>query len=239
MTPSTLRDMEIATLRVLSKEAKQHKINLIGSPYQRGALEISLDEAFTHEARELADRAFESLRAKSFIRPTYADLVNPELWVEITTSGQDALDRRVLDELDGALAKISAHLVELRAGAWEAASSNRSDSLRQSAHSGRELIDQVLKEGAPDQVITSAPGYIPDSTSKTGVTRRHRLKHLMRNTEDGASESSLKIAEKACDLVLAVDDRLKAIAQGRDMPPKQDIVDALRTAEIALRAVLL
>jgi hypothetical protein len=67
MTPSTLRDMEIATLRVLSKEAKQHKINLIGSPYKRGALEISLDEAFTHEARELADRAFESLKAKSFI----------------------------------------------------------------------------------------------------------------------------------------------------------------------------
>jgi hypothetical protein len=239
MTPSTLREMEIAILTVLSKGANQHKSNLIGSRHQRGNLEASLDEAFTLEARQLADRAFDSQKAKSFIRPTYADLANPELWVEITDSGRDAFNRGVMDDLDVALAKISVHLIELRAGAWEAVSSNRSDSLRQAAHSGRELIDQTLKAGASDQIIMSAPGYVRDLTSKTGVTRRHRLKHLMSTAKVSTSESSLKIAEKGCDLVLAVDDRLMAMAHGRDMPLKQDIVDALLAAEIALRAVLL
>jgi hypothetical protein len=187
----------------------------------------------------LADRAFEALKAKSLIRPTYGDLISPEFWVEITSSGREALERGALDPLDSALQKISSHLVELRAGAWEAVSSGRADSLRQAAHSGRELIDQVLKEGAPDNILKKEPDFVPDSSSSTGVTRKHRLKYLMKKFKRTESGSSLRIADEACDLVIAVDERLKGLSHARDMPPKQDIVDALQAAEVALRALLL
>lgn len=239
MEPLTLRGMELAILRVLSKTNKEHKMNLIGRPYQRGSLELSLDTTFDPETRELADRAFESLKARSLIRPTYGDLINPELWVEITSSGREALERGALDQLDSVLLKISPHLVEVRAGAWEAVSSGRADSLRQAAHSGRELMDQVLKEGAPAEILKNEPGFVPDNSSSTGVTRKHRLKYLMKRYKGIESTSSLRIADEACDLVIAVDDRLKGLSHSRDMPPKQDIVDALEAAEVALRALLL
>lgn len=235
----TLRDMELAILRVLSTTKSAHKINLIGRPYQRGGLELSLDTTFDPDTRQLADQAFEALKEKKLIRPTYGDLINPELWVEITPSGRDALERGVIDSLDSALLKISPHLVEVRAGAWEAVSSGRADSLRQAAHSGRELIDQVLKEGAPDEKIRNEPDFIANSSSSTGITRKHRLKYLMKKFKGTESKSSLHIADKAIDLVIAVDDQLKGLSHSRDMPPKDDIIDALQEAEVALRALLI
>jgi hypothetical protein len=69
--------MEMAILKLLFDGKQQHKINLIGRPYQRGLLEHCLGTTFDPETRQLADRAFEALKAKSFIRPTYGDLVNP------------------------------------------------------------------------------------------------------------------------------------------------------------------
>lgn len=233
-----LRSMEMTILKLLSDGKQQHKMNLIGRPYQRGPLEECLGTTFDTETRQLADRAFEALRAKSFIRPTYGDLVNPELWVEITAAGRDALARGALDALDAALIRISPHLAEMRAGAWEAVHSGRADSLRQAAHSGRELIDQVLKEGAPDDQIKVQPNFVADSSSSTGVTRKHRLKFLMKTFKETESASALTVAEKAIDLIIAVDDRLKAASHSRDVPSKQDIVDALNAAEVALRALL-
>jgi hypothetical protein len=231
--------MELAILKLLSRTNKEHKMNLIGRSYQRGSLEYSLNTTFDPDTRDLADQAFETLKARSLIRPPYGDLVNPELWVEITSSGREALERGAIDPLDSVLLEISPHLVEVRAGAWEAVSSGRSDSLRQAAHSGRELIDQVLKEGAPDDLLKEQPDFVPDSSSSTGVTRKHRLKYLMKKYKGTESKSSLRIAEEAYDLLIAVDDRLKGLSHSRNMSPKQDIVDALQTAEVALRAILL
>ena len=70
-----------------------HKINLIGRPYQRGDLESSLDVSFTPETRVRAAQAFDELKRDGFIVPTYADLVDPENWVEITEAGIDYLNR--------------------------------------------------------------------------------------------------------------------------------------------------
>jgi hypothetical protein len=234
----TLRSMEMAILKLLSDGRQQHKINLIGRPYQRGPLEQSLETTFDAETRQVADRAFETLKAKSFIRPTYGDLVNPELWVEITSAGRAALEHGALDVLDSSLIRISPHLAEIRAGAWEAVNSGRADSLRQAAHSGRELIDQVLKEGAPDEQVKAQADFIADTSSSTGVTRKHRLKFLMKIYKGMDSASELSVAEKAIDLVIAVDDRLKGASHARNVPPKQDIVDALNAAEVALRTLL-
>ena len=53
------------------------------------------------------------------------------------------------------------------------------------------------------------------------------------------SDSDLEVADRACDLVVATDDRLKAIAHGRDSVDRGDIKDALVAAEIALRRILI
>ena len=87
--------------------------------------------------------------------------------------------RNALNELDEALLNIDPHLVEIRRGAWAVLASSYPDSLRQAEHSGRELIDQTLKTGAPSSEITSEARFVADVSSKEGVTRRMRIRHLM------------------------------------------------------------
>lgn len=183
--------------------------------------------------------AFNELEQADLIRPTYTDLVDPEAWVDITDAGRHALEQRHLDGLDAALDAVAPNLVEIRAGAWAAVVSGRPDALRQAAHSARELIDQTLKTGAPDDAITALPWYSPNRTSTTGVTRRHRLRYLMETRRGATSDAELRVAEQACKLVLETDDRLKAIAHSRDAVAVSDVRGALLAAEIDLRRVLL
>ena len=96
----------------------------------------------------------------------------------------------------------------------------------------------MLKEGAPDDAVKGAADYKPDSGSRSGVTRRHRMRFLMRKFA-APSDSKLEYAEAAFDLLLAVDDRLKATAHAREVPSKRDVNDALTAAESALRILLL
>lgn len=238
MEPFSLRSMKFTILKALSANSKQHKINLIGRPYQQGGLEYHLNRRFQTEDRVQADRAFEELKADGLIRPTYDDIVDPENWVEITEAGHQAIERHALDDLDSALQRISPHLVELRDGAWAAIASRRPDAIRQAAHSGRELIDQTLRIGAPDEEVKAQPGFTPDLSSNSGITRRHRIIYLMKRYCGRISDTDLNVVEKACDLVLAVDRRLMAFAHASQIPPLMDVQDSLRCAEIALRRIL-
>ncbi len=52
------------------------------------------------------------------------------------------------------------------------------------------------------------------------------------------SESELRVVEVACDLVLAVDNRLKAFAHSREVLLVSEVKDSLNAAEIALRGLL-
>ena len=99
------------------------------------------------------------------------------------------------------------------------------------------MIDQALKLGAPDDDVKLEAGFVPDPSSKSGITRRQRLRLLMKRRRGAASDSDLVIAEKACDLVLAIDEKLKAFAHGRSDPNPGDVRDSLEAAEIALRRV--
>lgn len=217
-----------------------NKINLLGRAFERGRgiLERNLGVTFEPHERAQADRAFEELKIDGLIRPTYRDLVAPEDWVEISEAGREALSRGTLDELDRALREINPRLVEIRAGAWAAIRSAQPDAIRQAAHSGRELIDQTLKEGPPDNEVRADPSFVPDASSKSGITRRHRLKVLMRKCRGEVSDSDLAIAERAIDLMLALDDRLISAAHSRLAASRQDVRDALEGAEIALRRIL-
>lgn len=240
MSAHTLRSLKLAILETMGREPKrpEHKVNLIGRPDQPGHLEHHLSCVFDSSSRQQAYRAIEQLQRDGLVTPTFADLVAPEAWLVLTERGQTALRRRALDPLDEALAAISPHLVEVRAGAWSAVASSEPDALRQAAHSARELIDQTLKLSAPDEQVKAEPWYQSDATSRSGVTRRHRLRFLMERNRLAQSEGELRIAEKACDLVLAIDKRLQAISHARETPVGTDVEDAMLAAEIALRRVL-
>lgn len=237
----TLRELKFAILALLSGAlgGKLNKVNVLGRPDQAGALEAHLGVVFRDEDRALAYRAFGQLHANGLIQPTLDDLIAPESWFVITARGTTAWESRALDKLDECLMSLSANLVEMRAGAWSAIASNEPDSLRQAAHSGRELIDQVLKIAAPDESVARERDFVRDPTSASGFTRRQRLRYIMRSYRRSESDSELRVAERACDLVLAIDDRLKALAHSRGLPPRSDVEDAMLGAEIALRRILI
>jgi hypothetical protein len=235
----SIRSLKFAILKCLASERRaQHKFTLIGQGNAASPVESVVGLEFNPAQRHLAVLAFNELEASELIRPTYSDMLNPEEWVEITEGGREALRRQQLDSLDGVLGEIAPHLVELRAGAWSAIASNRPDALRQAAHSGRELIDQVLKEGAPDEIVRNQSWFQPAKDSRSGITRRQRLRFLMESRRQTVSDSDLEVADRACDLVMATDDKLKAIAHGRGPVDNMDVRDALVAAEIALRRIL-
>lgn len=232
------RQMKFAILEILAGTRSQHKMNIIGHADTGGIIDTRLEMTLSVEDRFMADQAFEELKTAGLIRPTYRDVVNPEQWVEITEKGKTALERRALDDLDIKLREISPHLVEIRDGAHSAAVSSNPDSSRQAAHSGRELIDQVLTLGARDTDVRKQSWFVPDKTSANGITRRHRLKYLMQLHRHAESDVDLATAEKAIDLVLEIDKGLTARAHLRT-GLSEDIRDLLTAAEIALRKVLL
>lgn len=231
--------LKFAILEALASGGHQHKFNLIGKDYHPGGLESRLGVRFDAAQRHTAVVAFDSLKVAGLIQPSYSDLVDPDSWVEVTDAGRRALERRELDALDVALARVALNLVEVREGAWASVMSGLPDSSRQASHSARELIDQVLKQGAPDADVRGMSGFVEDRTSTNGITRRHRLRYLMGKYRSTASDSELRVAEQACEFVLATDDRLKALAHSRKPVPVSDVRDALQAAEIALRRILL
>jgi broad specificity phosphatase PhoE len=232
-------ELKLLILRIFEKgHPTRHKYDVLGKPYTPGELERALKTEFSSKVRNTARKALEELVGGDFLRPTMSDLVFPDDWLEITAKRRLALARNALDELDEVLLKIDPHLVEIRRGAWSALASNHPDSLRQAAHSGRELIDQTLKLGAPNVEITACQDFVQDSSSKDGVTRRMRIRHLMGKYRGQVSESDIAVAEKAGDLVAVIDNKLTSASHARSAPIAQEVKDALTTAEIALRNVL-
>jgi Predicted pPIWI-associating nuclease len=234
----TLHELKLWVLREVAATSQPvHKFNLIGRNGMGGPLEWQFGRAITPEERALAVRAFDELKAADLIRPTYADLSEPENWVTITDKGKQALEKGALDQLDQILMSISPHLLEVRRGAWSALASSQPDSFRQAAHSARELIDQVLKEGAPDATVM-ADSEFAGHNRKADVTRKDRLKFLMRKFRGEVSESDVGIADKTIELVLEIDRKLIALAHARSSPQRRDVEDCVQLAESALRRVL-
>ena len=235
-----IHGLKITILEALDAASPRalNKLNLIGRPQQRGDLESRLGKEFDAQERSLAVKAFDELKSAGFIVPTFSDIAAPEDWVVMTDAGRAALKRNALDDLDEALRRINPYLLEIRRGAWTALDATHPDSLRQAAHSARELIDQVLKEGVSDEEIRSEPGFQADPRSSSGITRRMRMKRLMRKCRGGVSDSDLKVAEESVDFVLAIDDKLKAAAHSRLAPINAEVRGSLEIAEKMLRRLL-
>ncbi len=151
-------DIKMAILDMLSKTKQANKFNMLGRG-GRGDLENHLKVSFTDREKAIAGMAFEQLKMDGLIGPTYKDIIDPENWLEITDAGRKAFNRRALDDLDEALRKIDPALCKLRHGAISASLSTQPDSIRQAAHSARELINQVLHILAPLDDIKQQPGF--------------------------------------------------------------------------------
>ena len=242
MTRYTIRELKFAILEALMKKPEKHdyKMNIIGRPFPNGdgAVENQLKTKFTNEERALAGKAFEILKNNFLISSPYNNINDPENWVKITSKGEEALKLKAFDELDILLSKINPNLKELREGAWSSILSDEPDSIRQAAHSARELIDQVIKESVSDEQIVSDTKFIKDKSSSSGITRRHRLKFIMNKESKHCSKSDLIVLEKACDLILALDDKLKGLSHSRKIPQLQEAKDSIILVEIALRILL-
>jgi hypothetical protein len=241
MHPFTTRQLNFGILRAAQSSNRVNRFNVLGGRgSSRGGLEYVLDADLDPDERQKAGLAFDDLVRGGKLRCTYSDLVATGEWFEITEAGRAALERQALDDLDEALLKIGPQLVELREGAWSAVVSGQADAPRQAAHSARELIDQVLKESAPDGAVKAATWFTPDKTSKTGVTRRHRIKFTMETHRGRVSDTDLAEAMAAADLVIASSSRLMDLAHSRAvLSDLDDVRGTIQAAETALRRVLL
>lgn len=96
----TKRDVQLAILTVLASVRHQHKFNLLGRGSDQGMVEGRLGTRFEADQRHMAAVAFAELETAGLIRPTYDDLIAPELWVAITDSGKAALTRGTVGAID-------------------------------------------------------------------------------------------------------------------------------------------
>lgn len=229
----------MAMLEMFSQKRPLNKINMIGCPPTEGDLERWLQRRFTDDERALAGECFDQLKQAGLIRPTYRDFFKPEDWLEITESGQRALELRALDDLDFALREINPALCELRRGASFALASGQPDSIRQAAHSARELIRQVLDALAPLDEIKANPNYQPSKDTKSGVTRKMRIRHVMKVRHVSLSSSDTDIVDTLCQLVDQLYDKLSAEAHQDVREKRKDVSDLILSTEAALRRLLL
>lgn len=230
----------LALLRIYSRATRSlHIGNVLGAEYRSSDLENELgDLKFTLEERAQAMRCARQLQDLGLIVPTYSDLSNPEEWRIITVAGRDALDRGALDELDRALGKLSPEFVNMRRGAWRAANSSAPDTLRQAAHSGRELVTQVLHLVSPDEEVRDRAWFRPNPKKPHEVTRKNRYRNAIEKRARGWSESDLDVAVKAGDLLEAQHVKLSANAHLHGPVDRQTIADALSTVDMVLRVLL-
>jgi hypothetical protein len=210
-------DLKKGILDILSRQPHAHKFNLLGREFQRGAIEEHLGISFTADDRAFADQAFNELRRDGYLQSTYRDLADPENWVEITDRGRTYVQNGLKDGIDRKLEEIGAHLVELRRGMLDAVERTSPDAARHAAHSARELLDQILKEGAPPECST----------------RKERFRFLMRKHRgDGqTSSSNLAIVEAHWKVVEAEHNKLLAASHSRGQVRQDEVRASVLAAE--------
>jgi hypothetical protein len=211
-------ELKFALLRCFTSRS-EHRINVLGRPLTPGGLEGVLGTRLEPPERALAAKALRDLEGAGLVRANYRDTVDPENWLEITEAGTAALARGALDELDAALASIDPHLVEMRHGAWAAIHSAEPDSIRQAAHSARELFTQIL-----DKEAHGIQG------------RRKQIKAVMRLHLGRVSDTALAIIETQAAAAEALQNSLHAVAHARESVAnlRGKVSTIVREIEVAL-----
>lgn len=240
-TPPENKDVEdigLAILHVYMKVPKQHKINVLGRTHQAGSLENEIGRKLSAEERTGAARILAKLLQDGLLEATYEDMADPENWLRITDAGREAVKRGAPDEIDARLMELDPRLVELRRGAWAAVHSHQPDAASHAAHSGRELVSQLLDILAPLDEVRSQPGFKPVKDSSSGVTRRMRIKYAVAKRGSGVSDSDVDIVEKGSAFLDALHNKLSAIAHSRSTRTRQEVLALLPTMETIILLLL-
>lgn len=126
----------------------------------------------------------------------------------------------------------------MRRGAWRASYSQAPDTVRQAAHSGRELVSQVLQRVSSDDETRAQSWFTPNPNKPQEVSRKARYKHAILKRGRAWSETDLDVALKAGDLLEAQHKKLSANAHAQGPVDRQAVHDALSTMDMVLRVLL-
>jgi hypothetical protein len=175
---------------------------------------------------------------KGLIEAVFRDMVNSGKDLTITDKGRKALEKRVLDELDELLIGLNSDsdLINMRYGAYDAILNKQVDWQRQSAASLVELIDHTLRTIAPNDNVIAQSWYIAETTSKTGVTRKHRIRYFLEQKNPSRSKNDEEIIEKAWQLIESCRGKLEGIKHASE--DKEEVEQLIKLVEDALMYLL-
>lgn len=214
------------------------RANIIGLEYQEGNFGLHYQRTLSNEERSMLDLVLKDLQERRFIQPVYRDIISRGEDLQITDKGKNALEKKVLDELDELLLGLNSDsdLIKMRYGAYDAILDKRTDWQRQAASSLVELLDHTLRTIAPNDKITSKDWYSPDKSSKSGVTRKQRIRFFLEEKGGSREKSSEDITNKAWGLIESCRSKLEGIKHTSD--DKDEVERLIKLAEDALSYLL-
>lgn len=189
------------------------RANVLGLVDEPGEFERFYDRIYKSEEKGKLDLGLLDLQKKGFICPAYKDIVSRGEDLQITEKGKKALELKALDTLDELLLGINSpsDLITMRYGAYDAILNKERDWPRQAAASLTELIDHTLRSIAPLDKIKEKDWYVPDPTSKNGITRAHKIRFYIEEKKGDRSESTEQIIKKSLDLIEATRSKIEGI----------------------------
>lgn len=233
--------LSLEILEYFSKQPRDRYVlraNVIGLDYQEGNFGGHFNRTLSNEERSMLDLTLRELQQKRLVQPVYKDIISRGEDLQITDQGLRALEKKVLDELDELLLSLNSDsdLIKMRYGAYDAVLDRQTDWQRQSAASLVELIDHTLRTIAPNDLVTAQSWYTADKTSKTGITRKHRVKYFLEQKAQPRSKVDEEIVEKAWQLIESCRGKLEGIKHSSE---SQDQVEQLiKLVEDALMYLL-
>jgi len=215
------------------------KPNLIGlEGIQKGNFELHYNITLSLSERSLLDIVLSELQEKGLIQSAYRDIGCRGEDLIITDKGRKALEKRTLDKLDELLLSVSAdiNLIDLRYGAYEAILYKQTDWQRQVSTSLVELINHTLRTISPDEEIKSRDWFVPSKDSKSGITRKHRIRYFIEEKKAMGSKSSKEVVNEIWNLLEACKDKLENIKHTNDTYDEAEQI--INLVEVALMNLL-
>lgn len=208
--------------------------NVIGLDYQEGSFGLFHKRSLSNEERSALDLTLSDLQKRGMIQPAYRELINRGEDLQITEKGIRAFEKKVLDNLDEILFGIDpqSKLINMRYGAYDAVLNRQADWQRQAATSLVELIDHTLRTISPDDGIRAKTWFVADPSSKTGITRKHRVRYYLEVCNGNRSESTEQIVNKSWELIEASRAKLENIKHTSD--DKEEIEQLISLVEDTL-----
>lgn len=201
------------------------------------ALQVPKWDLLGERERALYDARIPSYTTEVFVRATRQTLESEELRESeiplVEFLELDAFSRRDIEER---LAQVAPRLAPMWRGVWETLQGQSSDRYRQAAHSGREVLNQLLAIGAPDESFSAdelARGH------EGRATRKMRFRKIM--VTAGSSKSAADMDESLANSVDWMYRRLSGVSHDRSETlggPPQCVVSMLEMTQGLIRHLL-